>query len=452
MKRIEIREILARFERSLETQRRIIFSAPFGDGKTYFLKEYERTHKGIIVIKLRPINYSVAPNEDVFEYIKRDILCQLCKQGLITKENVIRIMESLVNKENIKGAASVVLSLIPHIGDVVYRALEIIDNAQEDTKLYYNYMSQFKQQRGGLYEEDAYTEMIREALKESKKKSLLIIDDLDRLDPGHLFRILNVISAHIDDEETENKADSGGDAKTNKFGFTYIVMAMDYNVTEHIFHHFYGEKANYVGYMHKFSVAPPFYYSITDIARAQLKKMLKENIKGIDINRFPCFIKRIDSLKVRECKELMEIKVEERMCTDKYCVNGVNISTLSFPFFLLLVYMNAVEMTEQEVIDDFNPENWQDNIITYIKLMSPLYLKKNKNLKIVSRHEEGVFHEFVKGLTEIKSLSTKVYEDISGTASIFKFDVEKDTLKLLESNLRDFNKIITINDWRRQMK
>ena len=31
------------------------------------------------------------------------------------------------------------------------------------------------------------------------KKPVLIIEDLDRLDPKHLFRILNVVSAHIDD-------------------------------------------------------------------------------------------------------------------------------------------------------------------------------------------------------------------------------------------------------------
>lgn len=437
MDRINIREKLAQFEKSLKTNKRLIFSAPFGDGKTYFLKEYQKEHADTVVIKLRPINYSVASNEDVFEYIKRDILCQLCEQGLITEENVMTILKSVFNKDNLKGAAEFAISFVPNGGALIQKCLETVNNAVEKRKSYDNYMSLFAQQRGGLYEDDAYTKMIKATLEKSEKKeSLLIIDDLDRLDPGHLFRILNVISAHIDEEENKNK-----------FGFTYIVMAMDYMVMEHIFHHFYGENANYEGYMHKFSAVPPFYYSITDIARDQLKKKLGENIKGIDINKFPHFMKRIDSLKVRECKEMIDIKIGERTVKATYLINGVEIDVCKFPFFPLLIYMNAVGMTEKEVIEDFDPENWQDSIITYIKLMSPLYLLKAKNIKIVSKHENNVYHEFVKDLKKIDSVSNTIYDNDSGEAKLFKFDVEGETRKLMVSHLRDFSKTIIINDW-----
>ena len=53
---------------------------------------------------------------------------------------------------------------------------------------------------------------------------------MDRIDPGHLFRILNVLGAHIDTNKDENK-----------FGFENIVVVLDYITTEHIFHHFYGQ-------------------------------------------------------------------------------------------------------------------------------------------------------------------------------------------------------------------
>ena len=71
-------------------------------------------------------------------------------------------------------------------------------------------MSQFANTAGCIYEEDGYTKLIRMAIEwisqdhslngeeRKAKKPVLIIEDLDRLDPKHLFRILNVVSAHIE--------------------------------------------------------------------------------------------------------------------------------------------------------------------------------------------------------------------------------------------------------------
>ena len=74
------------FAQYLETTDRIILSAKFGDGKTYLLNklrndavmkdEYE-------FFTIYPVNYSVAKNEDVFEYIKRDIIVQLHKKSCL---------------------------------------------------------------------------------------------------------------------------------------------------------------------------------------------------------------------------------------------------------------------------------------------------------------------------------------------------------------------------------
>ena len=56
----------------------IIFSGAFGIGKSYFLNNFFNQHKDKYTgIYLTPINYSVANNEDIFEYIKVDILMQL---------------------------------------------------------------------------------------------------------------------------------------------------------------------------------------------------------------------------------------------------------------------------------------------------------------------------------------------------------------------------------------
>ena len=59
----------------------IIFSGAFGIGKSYFLNNFFNQHKDKYTgIYLTPINYSVANNEDIFEYIKVDILMQLLEK------------------------------------------------------------------------------------------------------------------------------------------------------------------------------------------------------------------------------------------------------------------------------------------------------------------------------------------------------------------------------------
>lgn len=88
---------------------------------------------------------------------------------------------------------------------------------------------------------------------------------MDRIDPQHVFRILNILGAHID--ENENK---------NKFGFDNIIVVLDYEITKHIFHHFYGKEANYDGYMSKFLSHYPYEYSITKIAQDYLYEVIEE--------------------------------------------------------------------------------------------------------------------------------------------------------------------------------
>ena len=75
MKIIDISNKLRDFEEHLKLNRQTIVSAKFGDGKTYFLKQYIEQHKeDTFFIVLHPVNYVVSRNEDIFEYIKHDIL------------------------------------------------------------------------------------------------------------------------------------------------------------------------------------------------------------------------------------------------------------------------------------------------------------------------------------------------------------------------------------------
>lgn len=104
-----------------------------------------------------------------------------------------------------------------------------------------------------LYEEDFVTTIIKTSISEYKKANankriVLLVEDLDRLDPHHLFRILNVFSAHID---YSYKYFSQPDTSLvgNKFGFDNVVLVADLSNIRKIFRHFYGEQTDFNGYI-----------------------------------------------------------------------------------------------------------------------------------------------------------------------------------------------------------
>ena len=78
MDTIDISQNIQDLKQVFEHESGIIFSARFGDGKSYFLNEfmksYDEKKNDFSFITLHPVNYVVEENRDVIEYIKRDIL------------------------------------------------------------------------------------------------------------------------------------------------------------------------------------------------------------------------------------------------------------------------------------------------------------------------------------------------------------------------------------------
>lgn len=280
MENISIEHKIEQFKTHILDNKRVILSAKFGDGKTCFLEQVKETLSNeFYFITLYPVNYAVVKNEDVFEYIKRDILLQLATDGILSDIDFEAVADSIFCWENLREVISFLLSCVP--GGELYKKLLV--KAEKFKKEYdkrkstwdkYNIF--FINQKGGLYEHDAYTKMIESGIEyignptkpQGGKKPVLIIEDLDRIDPGHLFRILNVLGAHIDTNKDENK-----------FGFENIVVVLDYITTEHIFHHFYGQDANYYGYMSKFMSCYPFEYSIKEIAKDYVYDYIEKECK-----------------------------------------------------------------------------------------------------------------------------------------------------------------------------
>lgn len=376
---------LKEFKRHLENADRMILSAKFGDGKSFFLNEV-RENKELFseyeFITLYPVNYVVSKNEDIFEYIKRDILLQLAKLNLLNKIDLNKLISSVGSFENIKEVLFFVVSCIPQYGPFIKKMLEkgldIAKKYNDEKETYEKYFSSFKIQRGGLYEDDGYTKIISEAVSLLnngylnkrgdliQKKPVLIIEDLDRLDPAHLFRILNVISAHIDDATQPDNV-------RNKFGFSNIVLVMDYDTTKHIFEHFYGMNASYVGYMSKFISEEPFRYSITSLALPLLKNKLAREI-GITkeyLDTFKTFNEKLQRLSIRDIIRLHDLEISSRLYWPAIKTRSEISFSTQLPIFKLFVYMTELGMDYADIEDELSFKTGR-NELDYLKLIIPL--------------------------------------------------------------------------------
>lgn len=309
MQEIDVTPLINRFDEHLNENDRTIFSARFGDGKTWFLNKFmEERNDRYEFIVLYPVNYQIAPNEAIMEYIKRDILFQLILKGWLKPSvsipdtvlfqwyisqkcgdlftDVMQVMTSLpfVDPEW-QTAIGTLLTIAKEINDKIkaYDSFKHKIENEDDFQKAANIIEHLSSGTGNIYELDMVSYLIIHTLLQIKnkgKETVLIIEDLDRVDPAHLFRILNVFSAHIDrvyqcSRRTVTDAEGNSveiDTLKNKFGFDKVVIVLDYETTRHIFNHFYGEQANYLGYISKFIQHNVFYYSIHKYAFQQIQQ------------------------------------------------------------------------------------------------------------------------------------------------------------------------------------
>lgn len=224
---IPIENELTAFKKHLDINERTIFSAKFGDGKTYFLNEFKnKFSKEYEFITIYPVNYQISDNKEVFEYIKRDILIQMISKKMI--EPSYEIPDSLIFQFFIMQSSDSflgnILKILPSLGvpeqtaslflagyhalnwskkmAKKYKEYKDAIQSQDENKIIESFLKSFSNRIGSPYEIDLITQIIIDNIqwfcKTNNKKVILIIEDLDRMDPGHLFRILNIFSKIID--------------------------------------------------------------------------------------------------------------------------------------------------------------------------------------------------------------------------------------------------------------
>ena len=286
---IPIDHVIDDFAVHLKSHERTILSAKFGDGKSYFLNSLmnnEEIKKDFVFLVLHPVNYQVVENKDIFELIKRDVLFQLVNNGIYNPEYEItnEIAFSFYLQNNFQSLASGLLPYLSYLNcdTKTTSALAAGLSSIKFLKDLRDKINNFKKEnsesdiidkfitksKSFIYENDAITKIIRENIcaykkNNTNKRIVLIIEDMDRLDPAHLFRIMNIFSAQMDYQYLD-PSDPNCDINGNKFGVDNVLMVMDYNNTNSIFSHFYGVETDFDGYIQKFCNKGIFKYSLKE--------------------------------------------------------------------------------------------------------------------------------------------------------------------------------------------
>lgn len=405
--KIPIDKQLDEFGNHILANPRTFLSSKFGDGKSYFLDKFKkRNAERFVFITLYPVNYQVANNEDIFNLIKRDVLFQLIVQGFF-EDSSIQISDELALWGFIQNKyKSFLLELLPYMASVALPAeyVPVVTAALKRKEVFKSIKKQFDDYKRQLvekddiltkfldvaestpvYEEDLVTSLIKQAIHKFKEKSqqadkekrvVLIVEDLDRLDPAHLFRILNIFSAHIDYcYKLMNKPNET--LVGNKFGFDNVVFVADFSNIRKIFKHFYGEQTDFNGYIGKFLSSAPYNYSIREIRKNFIYDYLERKITcPRKLIEAMVTEEMLESKTIRECIQAFDIS-SQVVNVPKYKAKEQEIE-LDITILKLLSIMRRLKIEDDEIIKVGANLFYVDEYDFY-KYVAPIMLLLNDN-------------------------------------------------------------------------
>ncbi len=286
---------------------RIIFSGIFGIGKSYFLEKFfEKNTDKYLAVNLAPINYSISNNDDIFRLIKYDIIYELIlthkleleqevisrhiAYGTVFSNKAHSLLEGLLSTAPLLNKALGGSNELPDPAPLVNflkkitPEIEKIEKQRKDPNLHERVLEFIRDlEKTPVFESDFVTGFITESLDKlappdnQKKKKVLIIDDLDRIDPEHIFRLFNIFSSHL-----SYKRSAG-----NKFGFDKVIFVCDIENIRNIFSARYGASVDFSGYIDKFYNTEIFHFdNIEEVAA-----VTSQIIESINFGKHNLFIR-----------------------------------------------------------------------------------------------------------------------------------------------------------------
>lgn len=456
---IPIFDAMERFEKHLFSHDRVILSAKFGDGKSFFLNKFKEKCKNeenspFEFITLYPINYQVLENKDIFELIKHDILLQMLQQKMIdvnyevtdkmafefyVQTHFFSVGESFLSMLKSCGAEdSVTMGLFAAFKTVNWlkslkEQVNKFKKEVDQTAFIDEYLAQFDEK--SVYENDVITKIIRDNIRcyqgaEKKKRVVLIIEDMDRLDPAHLFRIMNVFSAHMD-YGYRSLQPINDTLVDNKFGFSNVVFVMHEDNTKSLFHHFYGEKTDYEGYITKFYNKDIFQFSLTE-EKGRFILPLIAQVTQLGEDRVKAYFS-FDFWKDKTMRQMISAldKVDEQLhhLEVKHGVK-VNLQLLK-----LLVIAKRLGVTN-ETIKDVIKKRMDAVDQFYITRLLPLLTCNPKTGEYedlyLTKERQGVFYIHVKDIDDNGFCTYDMYDtfDEEEPYNVFDMQVKRLLLKI----------------------
>ncbi len=400
---------------------RTILSSKFGDGKSYFLENFRNTDfvkEQFVFLTIYPVNYQVASNEDIFNLIKRDILFQLMLNDMIS--NSVVIPKDIALWFYLQGnKRSLAADLIHYMAEIAVpsehlskimmalKGLRLFKDLKKKLESFTednsedNILSKFLDEVNAntVYEEDIITAIIKRAVNDFKRRTnksvVLIIEDLDRIDPAHLFRILNIFSAHMD-YAYKNFTKPDMTQVGNKFNLDNVVLVGDYSNIRKVFKHFYGEHTDFNGYIGKFLSSKPFMYSL----RQERLKYIYERLSTVTGCPVP-LVKIVLSEDTLESKTIRDIihsfEIDNQINKEaKVITDGKNI-VLCPAMLKLLAVMRRLRISDEDMIT-IPTKVYAKNQNLFLEYIAPyMLLTENDNIgtevNIYYRDEDGIPHQ-----------------------------------------------------------
>lgn len=410
---IPVDKQIQEFRNHIIANPRTFLSSKFGDGKSYFIEKVKETLKDeFVFLTIYPVNYQVAANDDIFNFIKRDILFQMMYNNMIPEDvnisNDVALWGYIQNK-----GKSIISDLLPYLSSLSLPAeyVPVIAEAMKALNVFKDLKQKFEEYKKSLdaqnnilddfigmvdnkslYEEDLVTTIIKESIRKYKeenkgKKIVFVIEDLDRIDPAHLFRILNIFSAHIDYSYKLGVVPNHKDVIGNKFGFDNVVFMADFNNVRKIFKHFYGEQTDFSGYIGKFLSSVPYEYSLRQVRINYIYDYLQNKIQS-PRNLVASLIteEAIDTRTIRECIQAFDISYQITKAP-AYVYDEGEIH-LDQTILRILSVMRRLKISDEDIIsvcsDLFNKEEnlFCKFVAPYMPIRIDEYKSKNERFVV----------------------------------------------------------------------